>query len=232
MELRRRGLKPKPPPANVYQQSFFRFLTECLWTYDEAMAGMERQWPTGADWDPMWRDWETALLCCSPLLVDKTRRVMASHIVCAFDLWLCLGGQDPRWPSLMLSTGHRLVLIQAKKLEGKTGAAEFLDRIGKEYKLAIKHGLRDKWPQLPEAEFTFSKARFSNGSEIEAVPQGGDQIRGPGATLIHMEEVGVMEKAQQSIGSALPALSGLGHLVGVTTPNAASFAKKIRNGEV
>lgn len=223
---------------NEYKRSFFRFLTECIWTYDEARAGEVRPWPTGPEWDPLWRDWEAALLTGSPLLIDKTRRVLASHVVCAFDLWLCLGGRDgadverSRWPQLHASEGHRLILIQAKKLDGKTGAAEFLERIGKEYKLALKMGLAGKWPGLPSAEFNYSRAKFSNGSEIEAVPQGADQIRGPGATLIHMEELGVMEQAQQSLGSALPALSGIGHLVAVTTPNAASYAAELRRAEV
>jgi hypothetical protein len=216
--------------SNPYKQSFLRFLRDCIWTVDEAYAGEVRRWPFGEGWDEYWLDWEHALLTCSPLLIDKTRRTMASNVVCAFDLWLAAGGQDPRWPTLMRSDANRLILIQAKKLEGKVGSAEFVERIGAFCRNFEEKGGRNLWPDFPTVSLSFGKAHFSNGSHIEAVPQGADQIRGPGATLIHLEELGVMEQAEASIGAALPALSGLGHLVAVSTPNNASYAKKIRMG--
>jgi len=217
---------------NLYQTSFLAFLQGCVWTVDEARAGEVRRWPTGPGWDDYWADWDQALFTCSPLLIDKTRRTMASNTVCAFDLWLAAGGTDRRWPILLGSQSHRLILIQAKKLEDKVGSAEFVDRIALMYRHAVEHGIRDRWPGFPTAVFTSGKAHFSNGSHIEAVPQGADQIRGPGATLIHMEELGVMEQAEGSVSAAIPALSGVGHLIAVTTPNAASYAKRIRDEEL
>jgi len=203
-----------------------------------------RPWPTderwvewghsldGRSWDAYWADWETALLCCSPLLIDKTRRVMASNIVCAWDLWVASGGQDPRWPALMLSTQNRKVIVQSRKLEDEGGSAEFVGRIGEMYRIAVEQGLRERWPGFPEWKFSFGNGRASNGGRITAVPQGADQIRGPGTTLLHAEELSFWTEAGETLETAIPALHPYGHLVAVTTPAVGTYAKDIRDGLV
>lgn len=221
---------------NPYQRSFLAFLRACVWTIDEARAGQVRPWPFEGGWEAYWTDWETALLCCSPLLIDKTRRTMASNTVTAFALWLLAGGQDgasvlaSRWPELHLSTGNRLVMVQSRKLEDEGGAASFVDRMRRMERLMLEHGIRERWPSWPDFEWSFGTGRASNGSRVSSVPQGADQIRGPGATLIWMEELSFWGQAQKSVEAAIPALTGGGHLVAVTTPAAATFASRIRRG--
>lgn len=227
LELGRRGQARANPCASSFQ-TFLRH----LWTVDEARAGEVRPWPTGHGWDPVWRDWETALLCCSPLLVDKTRRVMASNVVCGWDLWVMLGGADPRWPALMLSSANRRVLLQSRKLEGPGGSAEFVGRAATMLRISEEHGLRKAWPGMPRWSVKFGVIECDHGGRIDAVPQGAEQVRGPGTTLVHAEELSFWEAAQASCETAIPALHPFGHLVAVTTPAAATYAARIRRGEI
>ena len=236
-----RHLTPAIQPVrdpNHPKNNFLVFLRECVWTVDEARAGEVRKWPFGVgedgkSWDEYWRVWDEALLTRKLLFVDKTRRTMASNVVVAFDLWLLAGGQDPRWPELMRSDRNRSILIQSKKLEGETGSQAFVAKMETLCRNFEENGGRKLWSEFPKAKFSASNGRFNNGSRVEAVAQGGQQVRGPGSTLIHVEEAGFMEEAQESIETAVPALAGGGRIVVVTTPNAmAGYLKKLRAGEL
>ena len=234
----------KPVPREAHPKyCFLTFLRECAWTVDEARAGQVRQWPfdarmeapdpLGRSWDAYWSVWDEALHTSPLLFVDKVRRVMASNVVLAWDLWLCAGGQDPRWPELMLSDRNRAIIIQSKKEEGDTGSQAFISKLERMVYHFEERGGRKKWPTFPKVKFSVKKASFSNGSRCEAVAQGGDQVRGPGSTHIHIEEAAAMEQIEDSITTATPALAGGGHMTVVTTPDAgASFLKKLREGKL
>lgn len=231
--------------SNPYQQSFFRFLTECVWTIDEARAGVVRKWPSGKgrdgrSWDDLWLDYEELLLTRRLLMFEKSRRVLASWCVCAFDVWLAAGGQDPRWTyiendgsiqqPLMSSYGNRVIILAAQKAEGEFGSEWFIEkRIKGVLDGCEAHGLREKWPGFPEWTHKQGVVEFSNGSRIVGVPQGSNQLRGGGITLIHAEEFAFWENARKAIGGALPTLSGIAHFVGLTTPEVGTYAADIRN---
>lgn len=232
-KLKQRGIELPTAAPCIYARSFLAFLRDCVWTIDEARGGEIRAWPFEGEWERYWLDWEHALLTAEgPLLVDKTRRTMASNVVTAFDLWVLAGGTDPRWPTLERSQSNRRVLIQAQKLEGVGGSAEFVDRIRRLLDVAEQKGLRAKWPGFPTFAFSFGRARASNGSQIDAVPQGAEQVRGPGTTLLHAEELAFWEQARASMENALPALHPYGKLIAVTTPQVGGYAADIRNGEL
>ena len=227
--------------SNPYQRSFLLFLEHCAWTVDEARAGEVRRWPMhvgedGKEWRGYWEVWDTALHECSPLFVDKTRRTMASNVMTAWEVWLCAGGQDPRWAELMLSDSRRLCLIQSKKLEGETGSMAFLAKAKAMVQQAWDNGIGRRWPDFPLRPEDFSATRMHcprNGSRMEAIPQGADQVRGPGTTHLRMEEACFMDQVEDAIGTAIPALAGGGHLTVVTTPDAqAVFLKSIRDGRM
>ncbi len=234
-------LPPEPEQApNPYKSSFLLFLRDCVWTVDEARGGEVRRWPWGVgkdgkSWEEYWNDWDVALHKYPRLFVDKTRRTMASNVVVAWDLWLLAGGTDgkARWPELAGNDGNRSVLIQSKKLEGETGSQAFIAKIKRMCQHFEDRGGRELWPDFPEWEIGLTKGHFSNGSRVEAVAQGGDQVRGPGSTHIHIEEAGFMDQVQESIETAIPALAGGGHITVVTTPNAnATYLKRLRAGEL
>lgn len=243
-EMLRRNLEPPKPKPNIYQTSFFQFLTECIYTVDEGRAGEERKWPSGGEWNRIWRDIEFSLLTCSPLLIDKTRRVMASNVMCAFDLWIASGGRDAstpeypdgRWPSLARSSKNRLVLVQSRKLEDATGSVEFVRKIATMDRILIEHKIYDAWPGYPVWKWNVSTRSAlgtgSNGSRIQAIAQGAEQVRGPGCTLLHMEELSFWTEAKATVETALPSLAPDGHLVAVTTPAAATYAASVRRGQL
>ncbi len=236
-KLKGRGLPVPVAPPNPYQQNFLRFLQDCCWTIDKAMAGKVRPWPFEGRWADYWADWDATLLGCqAPILVDKTRRTMASNVLCAFEIWLVAGGQDARWPVLQESTANRLVIIQAQKM-GKNKAdegcaAEFVARSEAMYHLLLEHGIKQRWPGFPEFTWGFGWGTASNGGKIVAVGEGPDQLRGPGATWLRMEELSGWEQAQATCSVALPTLYPYGRACAVTTASAGTYAQEIRDGNV
>lgn len=219
-----------------------------MWTVDEARAGVVRKWPSGIgkdgkSWDDLWRDYEELLLTRRLLMLEKSRRVMASWTVCAFDVWLAAGGKDPRWQytdeldgevhhPLMESDGNRVIVLGAQKAEGEFGSEWFIAKRVKGVLDGLEaHGIRDRWPNWPEWSHKQGVLEFANGSRIVGVPQGSNQLRGGGITLIHAEEIAFWPQARSAIGGAIPTLSGVAHLVGLTTPQIGTYAEEIRDGK-
>jgi hypothetical protein len=229
---------------NPCKTSFTTFLSKCIYSVDEARGGQTRPWPTGLgddgkSWDTYWSEIEDALLCSKLLMLEKARRVLASWCVCAFDLWLCGGGTDSRWtdergvPVLTLSDRNRKVFLQARKAEGPTGSEWFIaERVVRLLENFEKYGGRDHWPEFPHWKATCGLISFDNGARQQGVPQGPDQVRGAGATLLHCEEAAFWERAKPTIGGVVPTLRGGGHIVLVTTANVGSYAKEIRDDRI
>jgi hypothetical protein len=227
---------------NPCRLRFWTFLRKCVWSIDEAKAGEVRRWPTGLgrdgrSWDRLWLEQEDAILRHKLLMFEKSRRVLASWFVCAFDIWLLAGGEDARWvneegvPVLCRSSQNRAIYLQARKLEGPAGAEWFLaNRVARLLQGFEDNGGREVWPDFPQWSAKTGIIELSNGSKIQAVPQGPHQIRGAAATLLHMEEVAFWEQAKPTIGAAIPTMRGGGHIVLVTTPQVGSYAKDIRDG--
>lgn len=214
--------------TNPYQSSFERFLRECVWTIDESRGGRVAKVP---DWGFL-TELCDLLVTERKLLLEKSRRVFASWTVCAFDLWIAGGGQDPRWPELMLGHSHRQVFIVARKFE-KPGSDWFLQsRVKMIYDQFEARGCREKWPDFPHFHFKEGEATGTNGSHMTAVAQGADQLRGPGATFVHAEELSTWELAQPTLEGLLPTLLGGGHIAAITTACAATYAQKIRDGSL
>jgi hypothetical protein len=228
--------------SNPCRTRFWTFLRRCVWSVDEAKAGEIRRWPTGLgrdgkSWDRLWLECEDALLRQRLLMFEKSRRVLASWLVCCFDIWLLAGGEDARWvneegvPVLCRSAHNRAVYLQARKLEGPAGAEWFLaNRVARLLQGFEDNGGRHSWPDFPQWSAKTGTIELSNGSKIMAVPQGAHQIRGAAATLLHCEEVAFWEQAKPTIGAAIPTMRGGGHIVLVTTPQVGSYAKDIRDG--
>lgn len=211
--------------TNPYQRSFLRFWNDLVYTKDEARGGEVRKAPA---W-PMFRDIEEDLLTENRLLLDKSRRVMASWFVCAFDIWLMAGGQDPRWPALMLSTQNRQVVLASRKEKGFQGSAWFIEsRVKFVAEELERRGIREVWPGWPTWKWTYTEGENSMGGKINGVPQGADQCRGPGALFLHFEEVSSWEQAQPSIESATMTLLGSdgigGHICCITTAKVGTYA--------
>lgn len=220
------------PEVNALKNSFERFLFEACWTKDEARGGRVARVP---DW-PFLHQLSNELLEHEMLFIEKSRRVMASWVTCCFDVWIAAGGCDPRWknaggePVLLLAAGNRQVYVAARAFDQ---ANWFLhERIKFIVEQSLAHGLRDQWPDFPDWVFIEGHARASNGSKISAVAQGADQLRGPGATLHHWEEIAFWERAKQTVEGSKPTIQGGGHIVAISTPQVASWAADLVKGKI
>lgn len=225
---------------NPYKRRFLNFLLSCVWTKDEARAGLIKPWPRGPgrdgrDWTRLWLEMEDVYLRAKLLMLEKSRRVLASWFTCAFDVWIAGGGQDPRWlnsegdPVLMGSDRNRNVIVAARKAKGLAGSEWFIaERIRCILEGFEEHGGRELWPDFPTWEHTCNRIDFSNGSKIVGVPQGADQTRGAAATVLHCEEVAFWERAAETVGAAIPTMRGGGHIILVTTPQVGTYCADIR----
>jgi hypothetical protein len=210
--------------TNRYQTDFHAFLTELCWTRDEAAGGRVAKIP---DW-PYLREMSEILLEHEKVFVEKSRRVLASWVVSAYDCWILGGGQSPKWPALMNATGNRHIFVVARKYES---SCYFLEqRIRFIVDQFEARGGRDLWPTFPKVEWKQGYGYASNGSVIQAVGQGSDQLRGVASTLCHIEEASFMEQAKATFEGLLPTLRGGGRCVVVSTPNAASYASRLVAG--
>lgn len=213
-----------PTPKPRCQTDFFYFMTNACYTVDEAAGGRVALMPD----HPYLKELADALITRERLFIEKSRRVLASWAVCCFDVWLAAGGQDPRWATLLNSTEKRQVFIVNRKFES---SAWFLKRRVKAIVDHFEHfECRPLWPDFPTFTWKEGEGESTNGSLITAVGQGSDQLRGAGATFLHIEEVAFLEQAQQTIESSLPVIKGGGHVCCITTPSASAWAKKIRDG--
>jgi hypothetical protein len=214
------------PKQHPYKGDFLNFLSDCVWTIDEACGGRVAKFPLY----PFIEDLSDALHLCPRLFIDKSRRVLASWTVCAWDIWLAAGGQDPRWPALMSGDGYRQIYVVSRKYED---SCRFLHR---RIRIIIDEfearGGREFWPEFPRFTWKENEGKADNGSLITAVAQGADQLRGPGATHVHCEEFSTWELAQMTLNGLIPTTKGGGHVTLITTPLANSYARLIRNGAI
>ena len=221
-----------PPPPNKYKASFLAFLQDCCYTIDEGRGGKIGRFPAHY---PFIADLVEALhICPMPLMIEKSRRVLASWTVYAWDVWLAAGGQDSRWVNsegeaiLLNNDGYRQVFLVTRKYED---SCRYLHRRVKPIcEFFEKYGCRELWPDFPRPRWNEGEATFENGSVISAVAQGADQLRGPGATHVHCEEFSFWEQAQRTLSGLIPTTAGGGHVTLITTALAGSYAADVRNG--
>lgn len=220
------ALKGTEARKNVYATDFYRFLTELCWTRDEAAGGRVARIP---DW-PYLEEMADRLLDSDKLIIEKSRRVLASWCVAAYDCWLLGGGQNPRWPALMNATGNRHIFVVARKFES---SCYFLEqRIRFIIDQFEVQGGRALWPEFPQVQWKQGYGNASNGTVIQAVGQGSDQLRGAAATFVHIEEAAFMDQAKATFEGLLPTLRGGGRVCAITTPNAGSYASLIVSGRL
>ncbi|MHA2642986.1 MAG: hypothetical protein V2G41_10100 [bacterium JZ-2024 1] len=212
-----------------YKRDFASFLFELVKTKDEARGGIVRGIERAQYIEELIEIYMTSPL----VLVEKSRRVLASWVTCAFDVWVAAGGQDERWPALCWSDKNRQVIIASRKLRDTQGSSWFLqNRVRYIVEELERGGIRERWEDFPYWEWTATEARLSNGSYINAIASGADQARGAGATLVHAEEIAFWPDAQRAVEGILPVLIGGGHLIAITTPQAGTYAHRIVQGAV
>ncbi len=135
------------------------------------------------------------------IIIEKTRQMMASWIMCGLALWYTMG-----------QPGRRTFLMSKKEKD----ANALVDRCKLIYSKLPKI-FKDKHPSDPEK---YLQIKWSKQEGVlEGIPQGPDQVRSYTTSLIIMDEAAFQEKAYKVFEAAQPSIQGGGKFVALSTTN-------------
>jgi len=202
-----------------YRDDPYRFLTECVWTLDQASQQV-RRFPDPADvpctcglsCKNYIQHLVTRWLHEKRLLVPKSRRVLVSWTMVALHCWLA-----------RFFPGSTIAFVSRKQgLNDSEGAAELVRRV----KFIEEHLPADIEP-LP-FQYNFARLKYPTiGSEIIGVAQGADQLRQYTLTAIFADEMAYWELAHDTYSASLPTLEGGGRFTGVSSANPGFFKQAV-----
>lgn len=145
------------------------------------------------------------------LLIRKTRRMIMSWTVMAFNLW-----------DAMFHLG-RSIYVQSDKEEKS-------DELVRRAKFIYENLPPFARPIVPRMVYKYCRLSFPEiDSEIIGVPQGPDQLRQITASRIFADEFAFWEKAETSYGSMRPTIEGGGQIVIVSTSFPGFFKKLVED---
>ena len=168
-------------------------------------------------------------------MLSKSRRMLATWITTSMMVWLLLGGGHKRWTGrdLLPGTSHRQLFCVGRK---EDSSVYFLE---KRYWYIIENiplgGDGPHWTTLwPSWTLRRKAPRISNSFHnlVDGVAQGADQLRGPGALAVHVEEFAFHDRAEETFSGLAPTTKGGGHIWGVTTPCGGTFGEQIYTGDI
>ena len=128
------------------------------------------------------------MLNCLRLFIPKTREMMTSWEVMGYAGWRL--GWHP---------GSQ-VIVQADKEDKAWGLANYVRILYRN----SEEWIRRKWGKLIRGEEGGGHLKWSNGSELIAVPSGESQIRYYHPTVFIMDEAAKLPEAEQCYGAANP----------------------------
>lgn len=149
--------------------------------------------------------WIEALYYSGLFMIEKSRQLIVTWIVCTYLLWRCK------------YRPHQLILIQSKR---EDDAANLV--FAKEATVGRMSFMESNLPKhLRTIEFpkgaTYGHLYFSTGSHAWAIPEGSDIIRSNTASVIFSDESGFQPEFGNSFTAALPAVKGGGQYIGVSS---------------
>jgi hypothetical protein len=140
-------------------------------------------------------------------LLEKSRQLMISWIfsyLCAWDAWT-------KYSRHNIFQGKRQEDVNATGDKGLLGRARFM-------RDHLPPHLR---PKVSGEATTYET--YTNGSTLEALPEGKDKIRSKVISVLFMDELGFHDEGEASLNTALPAARGGGKVWGISTPNGHDF---------
>jgi hypothetical protein len=147
------------------------------------------------------------------LLVPKSRQVTATWTIGALCLWEALF-----FPS-------RLTFIQSKK---EADSNEILERIYTMYN-KLPRFIRDFQPLIGGSK-TYCKMRFKyNRSQLIAIPEGPDHVRGFTTTGIFVDEIAFHADVELLLAAIGPSLGKTGWFAGVSSAAPGYFELMIKD---
>lgn len=140
--------------------------------------------------------WLFAKMLAEPVVFfPKSREMMLSWAVMGYCTWFC-----QTFPST-------LVLVQSQKLDKSKELVKGSEPPGYAYALYDQQDawLKNRYPLAMRAEdLPADKLAWQNGSAIQAIGKGADQVRLYHPTIYVIDEAAFMEEAGASFGAASP----------------------------
>jgi phage FluMu gp28-like protein len=183
-------------------------------TKDEHKQGDEsvRPFPTRTEkayvWDVL-DSFKTEKL----ILVEKSRQLMLTWLCCLYALWMAKYQKN------------RLIFIQSRKEES---AAALVYRT--EPNQARISFMETNLPEEMRSKVTWSYGNaifHETGSSIQAIPEGGDQIRSSTPSLVVSDEAAFQPEFEGAWKAIKPCIDGGGQLICVSTPKNGSYMKQL-----
>ena len=174
-------------------------------TRDEADPGHTIK-PFPAD-DPairaIWRELDTK----QRVICAKSRQMDMSWIACAFACWWARSHPNTYVCVQTQKAEDAYKLVSSPKSSGYLGRCQFIER----------H--LPAWLQMPGTDEQQGALTYTNGSMIEALAGGADQIRGKVPSLIILDEFAYQQDAKGVYTAINPLVQKGTKLVIVSTPN-------------
>lgn len=200
------------PVKRVPDIPYLRAMLDCLLVSGRVLPAAEARFAQDAG---IARDVLEAMARAGILFLEKSRDVFATNLTLGYCLW-----RARAFP-------HQLILVQSKR-EEDAASLVFV----KEPTIARLSFMEDHvpawlrlttWPRSG----AYGRLYFTNGSQIWAIPEGGDIIRTNHPSVIFADEAAFQPEFGASYTAALPAIKGGGHYVAVSSANPGEFASLV-----
>ena len=196
------------PMKRLPDEEYLRILLDFLLVSGRMVRSKDAKWALAAGYE---RDFLDHLFATSVVFVEKSRQVMATWLVCCYLLW-----RARAYP-------HQLILVQSKR---EDDAANLV--FTKEPSMARISFLESALPEplrvigWPKGG-SYAHLYFPNGSHIWAIPEGGGIIRSNTPSVLFSDEAGYQPELADAFTAALPAISGGGQGIFVSSANPGEF---------
>jgi hypothetical protein len=170
-----------------------------------------------------------------PLLQPKSRRMILSWMHTAEEVWQAL-----RWPYSAIAVQSKKFMDSAELVHRHWTMLQALPADRFPVVKADDDGIQwagGRWVKRYKKEGGTARLEFDNGSIIQALAEGQDQVRQYGYTMIRQEEIAFWDHQEESYDSAMECLQAApggvgGQLVAVTTANPCWFGDYIHDREL
>ena len=183
------------------------FWLQFVKTRDEADAdNTVKAFPT--DLEYVNRLWQI-LADSQRIVVAKSRQMLVSWIVCAFCVWRARFNPNQYivWQTQKNTDANMMVcLAGGDKDSGFLGRMQFIERN------------QPSWLRMRVKE-SEGRLNYPNGSMIEAVPGGANQVRGKVASIIVEDEFAFQEEASGVYTTVAPLIQKATKFIAISTPN-------------
>ena len=197
-----RPIKPFPDVP------YLRALLDCLLVTGRLLHPEDARWAREAGLDLAWL---LAARHAGLLFIEKSRDMLATWTVLCYCFW-----RAKYFP-------HQLILVQSKREEE---AASFVfvkepgvGRISFVEDHLPRHLRTLAWPGAG----SYGRLYFPNGSQIWAIPEGGDIVRSHHPSVVFADEAAFQPEFGASYTAALPAIQGGGQYIALSSANPGEF---------